>query len=1433
MSGGVQYPSGVLGTAEGEYATPYFEYILPPTPPTANDPPHFHSFTYGHLFKFWLNEEKKQDLSQSTGSGGITSPVSGNPSSAVGADAGTTSSPSTASALGILTPAEAARALSHKKLTSFYSVGTTLTICPDYFIQLPPSSSSSVPIWSRTTVGSHENHLRYDYHHNEFLKNSNYLMQLVRYDNRAQYELYEVVQEVGQELSSLSLPSDAHDGAHYIHYVDCATTSLVGADQKYHHPTLKHLWLYIIHAHELTIPDFVYDFTTPYLNVSTAYLVVLRDFRYLHYQMMGQPKSIPIGTTSYRMVVGIYTSISAVLHNHLMGACPDFSEKICSVMDENPDLGCSVYRQVISHLFYNNGKSTRLLNELQREEQRKFKSLYPQHPISTGISPTSSSNYVPFEQLPYAPTAFTKFIILFVIYLMNDFWERLAMVEQAVMTKGISPGFVTQQVLIPVLKVFGARSGDIVYKSNKQKLDAIGENIWSVANPSIDDSSSYGGTLQVQTTPTSTLGGTVVNPALVGASSGSPFTGTPGAVVPPSSLPSSAPVTSLYPPQPIRTHFPSSAHFASPSTLYAPQAQVPTYPSQPIAPAMGYVGAVNWLNSLPTLTQPAPHQPPAVGGMVGGGGSQNAPPLAGNLPHSTSSHGAGYGGPPFSYSGYGPLSGLPGGSGPPGGGGPPGPPGSFGGGPPLGPPGSNLPKAAGLGNNPQHIQGGIGHHFLSQMSSSGNGNGNGNGNNHSRAKFDPQRLRDVKPYSAEQGDPNYATADDFLKTFEEQTVYYTIDDETKIHAFGTKLVGMAKTWYEDLGPTLKLDYLIFRNEFWKHCTPDHSRTNARDAFYRRRQEWEESSKSFYSALRDLRAKANRNAVVSAPDELRKQLHDAQAWSDRYKASYYASSTQQEKGHYLSLMEQMVQAYQSIEKQVPGYLSDQEVRNHWRNNLHTKLRTHVQYEIDESNTSDMETLINRVSSYENLLRERNESTHADGETSRTQVKREYKETTPSTQQAAKKKPRAALPPVKPRFTCWNCGESGHSRERCPNARIAAIGSVSDITGNDPEVSEYNESLEAGIAMDLSVPGLIGERYYYRIHLDSCATVNVLSKGVWDKVKEDRHRLYGFHEMKPRSDTELTLISQKTKIKPYGFASHVPVRLGYYQAVSNKTFFLPFYIVDGLNYNALIGFRMWKGMIRSIDMRKGRILLEDGEPSTYVRWNTTKTHFSQRKIEEIHHHLKDYIGKHMKIKKRGEALEPDVRFGQLSLQERKESASEPVGTIEESSDEEKDERMETSSAPSSSSSSSLPSSSSNSSSSSSSSSSRGPTVVSPDEALEKESRRRNEEKKSEETSSKAREKHKHRTIPKKKGKDKHGEKRTTRGDSIKNKASSTQSSSSSSSSPSTSIPLSSSSSSSNENQVAATTMKTENSISTSGQFSPDEAQSYYNYINEREE
>ena len=1187
-------------------------YVLPrPSPYSSTNLLHSHSVTYGPLFRLWLYEYLTamgyNHISASSSTG--ISPQSVN-------------------------------------------VCREVILFGEYFMPGPVNGiTGQIALDSTAVPGSANNNNRYIYYQNQLTTDPQYQAQVAIYDVQVATDVHNIITRLQAISTSITYPSDGLDGNH-----PCALVAIGAANSPVWttitHPILRRLGEQVDKI--LALPAGVSLFH--YYNMSLMTQVLYHNLG-VFVQLIQNPKVVSIDSDPFGFLIALHTYLYAVLDSELMNYDPQSKSKISTIIDQNTSILIRVMRRLISVLLYAQGQPTRLLSELRAQELRSFKSYYPNHQT---LQSQSASNMVttPIEQLPYAADSLTQFFLFAVKALFLDFIERIAVIEKAVVTQ-VSQVF-SDMVHHTLVAVIDHADGDLIYKNNKKGLDEIGRNLWSVSVPMFDDTYLYMVTQPAVSSQAAQVA-TATLPSSSSSSNGSVTASTVTTSTQPTvtstitQVPQIVPVTqsSVVTAQQPQSHYhPYSTPFSTqppPPAGVLSSTQTSTLPLMVGATqtATNYQNALAWLQGVPSRlhSHASPHssQPPQLGAGSGGGGSYPPPP--GQIPVQGGSDGNGGGRIPSGYPGYRP---------PGDGGGPPsGPPsGPSGSGPPgSGPPGSGGPD--GFGNYPSSS---------SSSSSSNNAVGAGlsllqslglQGNGNHKAKFDPKNLDDLKPYSADQLDPNYNTAESFIEKFEDRMRYYNADDETKIHAFGSKLTGIAKSWYDDLPATKKLNYFDFRDEFWKHCTPDQTRMNSRDAFYKCNQLPHETVRSFYSRLCQLRSAVNKAALVSAPLDIRTNVHQAQYCIDNYRNYYHRTNDNTQKDIYRQQMEQAEQVLKVIQEQVPGQINDTEVRSQFRNHCHHKLSIDIKYKIDSSNSLPIEELLNQVTLAENAYKEKGESTINNDKV--TTSKRDNSQVTNTKGQPYNKKGRGGNESSRtPNVVCHQCGKSGHIQRNCPNAKIAALGSITEVEGSATEEGEVEIAREAGISTDVSIPGFLGKRYARALHLDTCANCCVMSKRWWDMFSEEDQRLYGFKPILESSPIRLNLISEGKQVRPYGYASKVPVRLGFWQAPSRILVFIPFYIVDKLNYTALIGWRMWPGVVKTLDVRKQRVILEDGYNPTYVRINPQSTNYSQEEEDKINKQLEKYIEEEMPPKGSSKIriAQPNFRFGKATLQKRKE-------------------------------------------------------------------------------------------------------------------------------------------------------------------------------------
>ena len=94
-----------------------------------------------------------------------------------------------------------------------------------------------------------------------------------------------------------------------------------------------------------------------------------------------------------------------------------------------------------------------------------------------------------------------------------------------------------------------------------------------------------------------------------------------------------------------------------------------------------------------------------------------------------------------------------------------------------------------------------------------------------RPKFTIAALQHLKPYSLEANDKHYRNNSEFMEKFEELMSFLNADDETKINAFGLKLIGNGQSWFKTLSAVNKIEWSAFRDQFLLQGMTNQTRSN--------------------------------------------------------------------------------------------------------------------------------------------------------------------------------------------------------------------------------------------------------------------------------------------------------------------------------------------------------------------------------------------------------------------------------------------------------------------------------------------------------------------------------------------------------------------------------------------------------------------------------
>ena len=1091
---------------------------------------------------------------------------------------------------------------------------------PDYFRhfldrQYPQSFTEAKPICDPLTPNSKYNNLRYQYYYTLHTTNASYQLEIGQKDVSVQNYLHQLYTDLQVEVSKLTWKAAALDGS---------TIPQIANQVIPQSGILK--WSTVCHPTLISLGDYV-DYILQNMtarpfedyNVSVALSCALDNYNKLLEEMFGTVNQLPTQQNTFGWLTGFHLAMAETIDHGIQSYDSNFKFKISSTIDQAPHLIGILARMIMSKLFYVGTKPTRFLNEIQIAEKEAFKIRNPRHIISTGGS-SSSDLTTPIEQLPYPPLEMTKSAIVLIKLLLVDFMERIAVMEQAVCTAAFQ---MTEIVRAVVTAVINYGDGNEVYNAHKTALDTICGDIWTVAFPDRDDTAGW----KPQPPPAN------LNPNPSSSSSSSSSS---------SLIPSQQPALTPSQNNPTTGNYFSSPFFPSPNgnAFGSTNGQSPTV-VYPVGTDITTI--IQWLHSRKSTGQPQFQLPNPSGPQVSDGG--------GRLP--------------FSYPGSRP---------------PPGPPDGNGNGGPNGNGPSGNPRISGIpvvaNINGQQVQ-----MYL------GNGSSHNNGNH--KAKFDPSKLQDLKSYGSEQNDKYYSTAEDFIQAFEDHMKYYSADDETKIHAFGSKLTGIAKAWYDNLSSVSKLNYYQFRDEFWKNCSPNSTRNQTRSSFYKCKQEAHETAQTFYSRLYHLRSIINKNALVSSPTVLKEAAYEAQGYKDACTARYFRCDPNDyaEQVRLRTEIDQADAAYKMILATIPGYLSESEMRAHFRNNCHELLVIYIKYELDPQDSLGMDQLLLKVTAREQLEKEVAKISTTDNTPGQPNKKQRQ-----NRQERRNRKIGGVTDKAYDKF-CYNCGADGHFAANCskgsgPNPKdensLAGLRSsfgagVSNIKKpNSEQQSDMKHYLQYGSgASELSIPAIIGHLYVPTANLDSCATCCVMLLDHFNLYTDEQKLMYGYQTTKSNSETRLELISKGKEVIPVGYASKVPVRLGGHWAPSRLVIFIPFFIVKDLNYTVLIGFRMWPGLIKSIDIQKQRVYFMDAVKPTYCRFNQRRDILTTLEAIELNKKLKHTINSYTTDVKMREAIsiEPHLIFGSTPYAERRKDAKRVLLGQEPEKEEKEEEESET--------------------------------------------------------------------------------------------------------------------------------------------------------------
>ena len=1026
-----------------------------------------------------------------------------------------------------------------------------------------------VPLDGSAVVKSELNNKRFTYWYQQLRSGELGLVrQLAEHDIRTRNVLRNVSCTVRSVIAEQSYPTYNGEGSLvYPGFLALnAENTSVTRWKYFKHPTLTSLVVPIVNCLKLN------SFTEQKLryNVSGSLGLLYTNYLMIVGHFAGKVFNLPYHTSPFAYFVGIHYYLTKELWKAIQVYDPTNRRKISSTMDAYPEIVEQLARKLVNHFLYNGTEHTSFLRELQRAETVSHLHRNRNYLDQDGNLLDRADTVSDF---PYKPTACTEFMIHFFRAILADYLERIAVQEQALCTSTFSHDLITKHVISSVV-VF--TDGEVIYENNASRMRNMAGLIWSWAMPTVYDRNYWNPSeLSQDRDPSQCFGNTEA--------------------IDRNTTPPSQSNQQFY--DPYTTAYSSSWNQTTPKSPKSPKSpkrmkRVRIHEEtidckEPVPLLNSYDEAVALLRELDSDAS-----------VQGIGGSDRR-----SLSLSSSS------------------------------------------------PSSSSPSNSNNGSD----NGGSGS-VLGTLAAFNTLNGNGN-RHINQARFDNSAIRDLADYSGEENDPNYPTASEFVDKFEEKIRFYSTDSKVKIDAFGMKLKGIAKIWFDQLNESKKLSWIDFRECFFQECCPAHSRTHSREAFFKIAQGPHDTIPVFYAKLVEMQSKANRAALMAASQDIQRNAWKAKKRIDELR-EFYLGNPNLEKSVLEQLtqeMDKMTAAYKLCVQQAPNYISDTDVKNQFRAHCKSKLSADINYSIDRYNKLTITELVKAVTDKESLYRAKSEAAGkdlnidapaVDSIAARTAAKlKKQQEAIAREIQTLKKRGLAAIAGLeengenaekKFKGTCFKCHKAGHKKSECLG-KIAAFGASGDTAAsvsevlNPPDYSFEKETvLEFGKAMDLNIPGLIADRYLFRINLDSCATTNVMAEHIWNMFTEEQQKAMQFYPRKGNSQFKLVLITPDKNIEPIGVAMRVPVRLGNSQAFGRVAIWMSFWIVRNLNYDVLIGFRAWYKLIKSIDLVNERVILDDAEKSTYVKFNRLGTKFSREVEDKVNTQLKEKIKSLMDMK-----------------------------------------------------------------------------------------------------------------------------------------------------------------------------------------------------------